>query len=263
MSLKVTVLGSGSAGNCTLVSSSKTNILIDLGLSAKDTALRLNSIGVAPEKIDAILITHEHSDHIKGLPAFVKCLKTPVYISELALEASGMKPSVLNTEKIQSGVQFEVGEVTATPFSTPHDSVDPFAFTIESRGVKVSMVTDIGYISGLIKERVSKSDCLIVESNHDVDMLKVGPYPWSLKQRILGRRGHLSNSALGDFLTDEFDGYARWIFLAHLSKTNNHPEIALLSAKRALDSRADLFEEFAAKLKLTHQDRPSEAVQLE
>lgn len=263
MSLNVAALGSGSSGNCTLISSGTTNILIDLGLSARETAARLNAVGVSAEKIDAIFVTHEHADHIKGLPTFVKGLNVPVYISELALNASGMKEAIKNVENVKSGIRVEVGDLVVTPFSTPHDSVDPLAFTVDYHGLKISMVTDIGYLSALIKNKIAKSDCLIVESNHDLAMLKVGPYPWSLKQRILSRHGHLSNSELGEFLTHDFDGYARYIFLAHLSKTNNHPEIALLSAKDALKSRAELFDQFEGRLKLTYQDRPSETVQLD
>jgi phosphoribosyl 1,2-cyclic phosphodiesterase len=183
-------------------------------------------------------------------------------MSPLALAASGIKDSITRWEQVESGIPFEIGDMKITPFSTPHDAVDPLAFTIEANGLKVTTVTDIGYMSALIKDRLAKSDCIVVEANHDVEMLKVGPYPWALKQRILGRHGHLSNDALAEYLANDFDGYARYIFLAHLSRTNNHPEIAKMTAERALKSRAELFEEFNIKLKLTYQNRPSETAEL-
>lgn len=259
----VTVLGSGSAGNSTLISSGRTNILIDVGLSGKETAARLQSAGVLPSQIHGILITHEHSDHIRGLVALAKPLRIPVYISALALSTSGLKESLSAVEPIESGQVVAVGDFKITPFSTPHDSVDPLAFTVECHGLKTSLVTDIGYISGLIKDRIAHSDCLILEANHDLAMLKVGPYPWALKQRILGRLGHLSNDALAEFLTNEFDGFARYLFLAHLSRTNNHPEIAKMTALHALKARSEIFEALEARLKLTYQESPSETVHLD
>ncbi|MBI1745589.1 MAG: MBL fold metallo-hydrolase [Acidobacteria bacterium] len=259
----VTVLASGSSGNSTLISSGPTNILIDVGLSGKETAARLQSVGVSPSKLSGILITHEHSDHIRGLGVLAKSLKIPVYMSAAALETCGLKESLPCFEPIVAGQPLHIGDFKVTPFSTPHDSVDPLAFTLECHGFKISTVTDIGYLSGLIKERIARSDCLILESNHDMAMLKVGPYPWALKQRILGRHGHLSNDALAEFLTHDFDGSARYLFLAHLSRTNNHPEIARQAAVSALGARLELLETWDTRLKMTYQDSPSETIHLD
>jgi phosphoribosyl 1,2-cyclic phosphodiesterase len=140
-------------------------------------------------------------------------------------------------EFITPGEKFIVGDIEVAPFSIPHDAMDPVAFTLESGGIKIAVVTDLGYVHEVVKQRVKGCQCLIFESNHDLDMLKVGPYPWHVKQRVMSRHGHLSNMATAGFLMEDFDGAAQVLVLAHLSETNNHPEIARLTAEQALAER--------------------------
>jgi len=240
MGLDITILGSGSSGNATLVSDGETRVLVDVGLSGRETARRLRECGLEPSRISAIVISHEHGDHCRGLAPFVKSLSLPVFITGDALAASGIEVEPRRIERIQSGVPFDINGILFTPFDVPHDAADPIAFTIERRGVKAAIVVDLGYISNLVVERLRGCDCLVLESNHDLQMLRVGPYPWALKQRVMSRRGHLSNETVARYLANDFDGRARHVVLAHLSQKNNLPELALESARRALEERTML-----------------------
>ncbi len=240
------LLGSGSSGNTTLVSDGDTHILVDVGLSGRETAKRLRECGLEPEKISAIVISHEHGDHCRGVQPFAKDLDIPVFMTDEAYSNSGMSLDLRKRQRIYSGERFEVHGFYFTSFSVPHDSVDPLGFVIEKDGIKIGIVLDLGYLSNLVIERLRGCDGIILESNHDIQMLKVGPYPWALKQRVMSRRGHLSNDSVAQYLTNDFDGKAANVVLAHLSKNNNLPEIALLSAQRALEGRSSL---------LVHQTR--------
>ena len=263
MSLRVCVLGSGSKGNATLVATDKTRLLVDAGLNRRQTYARLAAAGERTDGFDAILISHEHSDHVNGLRLLATDWAAPVYISHLTREAIawGAPPEArdrrpaLNWEVLTPGVKFIVGDIEVTPFSVPHDAIDPVAFTLEADGIKVGVVTDLGYIPEVVKQRVQSCHCLIFESNHDLDMLKVGPYPWEVKQRVMSRHGHLSNLATAGFLTEDFDGTAQVLILAHLSETNNHPEIARLSAQQALEQRC---RGQVAALHIASQSAPTE-----
>ncbi len=237
MSVRVCVLGSGSRGNSTLIATERTRLLIDAGFSKKETYRRLANAGERADGFDAIVISHEHSDHINGLQSLAIDLKAPIYISAPTREVIRWDPRVNALEEISAGKKFSVGDIEIAPFAIPHDAVDPVAFTFESQGVKVGIVTDLGYIPEVVKQRVQGCHCLVFESNHDLEMLKVGPYPWYVKQRVMGRHGHLSNTATAEFLSGEFDGAAQVLVLAHLSENNNHPEIARLSAEQALAAR--------------------------
>jgi phosphoribosyl 1,2-cyclic phosphodiesterase len=240
MGLEITILGSGSSGNATLVSDGESRILVDVGLSGRETARRLRECRVEPDRISAIVISHEHGDHCRGLAPFVKSLDAPVFITRDALAASAISLEPRRIVRIQSGVPFDINGILFTPFDIPHDAADPVAFTVERRGVKAGIVVDLGHISNLVVERLRGCDCIVLESNHDLQMLRVGPYPWALKQRVMSRRGHLSNETVARYLADGFDGRARHIVLAHLSQKNNLPELALESARRALEERAAL-----------------------
>jgi phosphoribosyl 1,2-cyclic phosphodiesterase len=256
MSLSFTLLGSGSSGNATLVSDGDTHILVDVGLSARETVRRLEECGLGADKISAIVLSHEHTDHCRGVMPFVKNLEIPVFLTDGALEVSGLSLEPHRTRQIQSGRGFDIDGIQFTPFSIPHDAADPLAFTIEKGGVKIAIVLDLGYISNLVVERLRECDAIILESNHDINMLKVGPYPWALKQRVMSRRGHLSNDSVAEYLTDGFDGRARHVLLAHLSRKNNLPELALLSAQRALEARSALAT-CQTRLEISHPDRIS------
>jgi len=240
MSLSFTLLGSGSSGNATLVSSGDAHVLVDVGLSARETTRRLKECGLTPDDISAIVLSHEHGDHCRGVAPFVKHVEVPVFMTDAALHASDLALNPRSIRPIQSGEGFEVFGIQFTPFSIPHDAADPVAFTIEKDGVKIAIVLDLGYISNLVVERLKGCDATILESNHDINMLQVGPYPWALKQRIKSRKGHLSNDKVAEYLAQAFDGKARQVLLAHLSEKNNHPDLALLSAQRALESRSTL-----------------------
>jgi phosphoribosyl 1,2-cyclic phosphodiesterase len=237
MSVRVCVLGSGSKGNCTLLATEKTRLLIDAGLSCRETYARLAAIGESPDGLSAVVISHEHTDHINGLRVLALGGNLPIYISRPTREALSWDRKMDRFELFAAGEKFTVGDIEITPFSVPHDAVDPVAFTFDAQGIRISLVTDLGYVSEVVKQRVKGCHCLIFESNHDLDMLKVGPYPWYVKQRVMSRHGHLSNNATAAFLAEDFDGLAQALVLAHLSETNNHPEIARLSAEQALGQR--------------------------
>lgn len=240
MALSLTLLGSGSSGNATLVSDGDTHILVDVGLSGRETVRRLSQCGLSPQQISAIVVSHEHGDHCRGIAPFAKHLEVPVFITDGACAAADMAIEERKRQRIDSGCAFDVHGILFTPFAVPHDAADPIAFCIEKEGTKIAIVLDLGYISNLVVERLRGCDAIVLESNHDINMLVVGPYPWSLKQRVKSRLGHLSNKDVAEYLLREFDGRARHVILAHLSEKNNLPELALLSARRALEERSTL-----------------------
>ncbi|MBL8292302.1 MAG: MBL fold metallo-hydrolase [Bryobacterales bacterium] len=236
--LKVCVLATSSAGNCTFVGSGRTRILIDAGLSRREIVERLAAIGEQPEQLDAIFITHEHSDHTCGLPAFARKFKTPIYLTHLTaptIDWNGKMPERI--EPFQAGIRIRVGDLEVQSFTIPHDAIDPVGFTVSCQGMKVGLAMDLGYLPDSVKWHLSGSHVMVLESNHDLDMLKVGPYPWSVKQRVMGRKGHLSNAIVSDFIAEDLDGEVQTLVLGHLSEQNNHPEIARVVAQQALEMR--------------------------
>jgi len=257
MALSLRILGSSSSGNSTLISAGDKHILLDVGLSGRETARRLRACGLGAEAISAIVISHEHGDHCRGVAPFVKHMDVPVFMTERAWAASEMPLSARTVQRFESGTPFEVCGVLFTPFAVPHDAADPVAFTIQKGGAKLAIVMDLGYISNLVIERLKDCDGIVLESNHDISMLRVGPYPWALKQRVMSRLGHLSNDAVAEYLANGFDGRARHVVLAHLSKNNNLPELALLSARRALEDRSGL-RCLQTSLEIARPDRATE-----
>jgi phosphoribosyl 1,2-cyclic phosphodiesterase len=259
--MRLIVLGSGSSGNAVYIEAGATRVLVDAGLSAKETARRLSQVGVDAARLDAIVVTHEHADHVKGVHVLSKTARVPVFISD-ATRAECRWPrggeGIRWGEAITSSAPFQIGSMDFQPFTIPHDGVDTFAFTVRSEGVKVGIVTDLGYITQLVAERLRGCDLVVVESNHDRDMLKVGPYPWPLKQRIASNTGHLSNDETARWIKEDFDGQARFIVLAHLSRQCNHPELARLSALQALSARGSLFfQDAERRVTVAHHDRPT------
>jgi phosphoribosyl 1,2-cyclic phosphodiesterase len=265
--VSVTVLASGSKGNCTLVSSSSTRLLIDAGLSCRELLRRLQLCGEDPATLDAVLITHEHADHIHGLRVLARRLKLPVYITGPAYQeyqrstrdADGNKVVLERREEFHAGGSFQIGDISVTPFTIPHDAADPVGFTFRADGVKVGICTDLGYMPASVRDHLRGCHVLMIESNHDLELLRGGPYPWSVKQRVMSRVGHLSNDALAEFLTTDYDGGAEFLILAHLSEQNNHPEIARMTAERALGEQPSLLHN---RLLLAPQHEPSGAVRL-
>jgi phosphoribosyl 1,2-cyclic phosphodiesterase len=262
--MKITVLGSGSTGNAVLISSGRTNVLVDAGLSAREILKRLAEMGVAADDLDGILITHEHADHIAGLRVLLASVECPVYISGPTQDAyystragkdgegeSTKRRAALRdqTVEIESTREFRIGDIDFEPFSVPHDAVDNFGFVAKKDGVKIATLMDFGHISDLVKEKIQGCDAIIVESNHSRDMLRAcSVYTWDLKQRIMSTTGHLSNEDLSEWLTNDFDGKARYIVLAHISQRANDPHLALLTADIALKMRPPLFR---AEVKIT------------
>ncbi len=357
--VRVTVLGSGSKGNCTIVSTSRTRILLDAGLSCREIAKRMRFSGEDPEKLDAVLITHEHQDHVQGLSVLARRWNVPVYATQAThtawrawitprttmslnawLElrrqqyAASMKSGVYGevdpaagaptdnpsmeipsmaaaaeqprqhairfetivaeyadepiakgdtplpeleellppdnaasadpaylpcVEHFRAGISFDVGDIHVTPFTIPHDAADPVGFVLQAEGMRIVLATDLGYLAPNVRMHLRGADLLMIESNHDVEMLRDGPYPWIVKQRVLSRVGHLSNDALGEYLASEYDGAARHVILVHLSESNNLPALARSSAERALDGRMGLLTN---RVHLASQNEPLESIDL-
>jgi phosphoribosyl 1,2-cyclic phosphodiesterase len=256
----VSVLGSGSRGNATFIKTDSARILIDAGLSRKDLAKRLESIGEDPDGIDAVLVTHEHNDHGAGLRTMLKELSIRAYLTPGTLR--GLQPETFEMNGselilISAGVSFAVGDAVITPFAVPHDANEPTAFSISCLGLRITQLTDVGHMSDAVARELMGADCLILESNHDLEMLRVGPYPWVLKQRLMGRYGHLSNTAVGRFIREQYDGRAAHMVLAHLSEKNNHPEIARQEALRALRDRG-----LNSTVTTTRQQEPTSPIRL-
>jgi phosphoribosyl 1,2-cyclic phosphodiesterase len=342
--VRMTVLASGSRGNSTIVSSATTRILVDAGLSCRELIKRMRAAGEQPVALDAILITHEHQDHVQGMAVTARKLGIPVYLTEPthrawvrwmtpqkrityaewieqrkaslqrspdsvqenkqgsgnseqelercdpiaagparcsaditaepdAEEKAAVEEAIAETaasperdptslpsvEYFRSGNGFRIGDIAVTPFTIPHDAADPVGFVFEADGVRIAIATDLGYMPSNVSVQLRCCDVLMLESNHDVDMLRDGPYPWSVKQRVMSRVGHLSNDAAAEFLAKGYDGGAAYVVLAHLSENNNLPELARISAERALRDRMSLL---ANHLMLAEQDRALEAIVL-
>jgi phosphoribosyl 1,2-cyclic phosphodiesterase len=259
MGVSVSVLASGSRGNCALVATSTTRILVDAGLSGRETFKRLRvlgertpgeCVGGREPDISAILITHEHSDHVAGLQRLAKKLNVPVFLtasthhawSRAVRDAEGAIPELPKSEHFSAGRGFRVGDIEVMPFTIPHDAADPVGFTFRAEGVKIGFATDLGYMPVSVRDHLRGCSVLVIESNHDVEMLRSGSYPWSVKQRVMSRVGHLSNEALAEFFSSDYDGGAEYVILAHLSEQNNHPEIARAAAEQALGGRQGLWQ---------------------
>jgi phosphoribosyl 1,2-cyclic phosphodiesterase len=334
--MRMTVLASGSKGNSTVIASANTRLLIDAGLSCRELLKRMALANEDPAALDAILITHEHQDHIAGLAALARRLRIPVYFTEpthrawvrmltprttmtyakwldhlqkekearaeaVALQAAAESDATLPpdpelcrpedaapieavtldsdeedppaaapkadptylpaVEYFNSGTNFSIGDISITPFTIPHDAADPCGFVFESssESARMAIATDLGYMPPNVKAALKRIDVLLLESNHDLEMLKDGPYPWSVKQRVLSRVGHLSNHATAEFLARDYDGGAAYIILGHLSEQNNAPELALLAAEQAIAGRMSLL---GNRILLAQQAAPLPSISL-
>jgi phosphoribosyl 1,2-cyclic phosphodiesterase len=267
--LRVSILGSGSSGNITLLETQNTRLLIDAGLGKRETLARLAAIEMDVERLDGILVTHEHNDHCIGLPQMLGLWKAPLYVTEQTLDAlyrvlpGRLEKRLRGVEKISAGQRFCVGDIEVHPFQVEHDAADPIGFTFRAGGIKVALVTDLGKITELVKVHLRQSDCVVLESNHEPDMLKFGPYPWMVKQRVMSTRGHLSNHSVSEYLfdADGFDERARYLVLAHLSEENNNPDTASQSAIEAL-SRRPAEHAFRGQLLVATQRSPLKPLEL-
>jgi len=338
--VRFTVLASGSKGNSTVVTGGHTRILVDAGLSCRELLKRMALAGEDPATLDAILVTHEHQDHINGLGVTARKLGIPVYFTEAthrawvrwltprrqmtyaqwleqcrrqaaerqaeaqaaecagddaeneaetatdadagipaeaaaidttSADATSKEPEAKNdkekpdpswlpaVEYFVSGRPFRIGDIGVSPFTIPHDASDPVGFVFEAEGARMALATDLGYMPPNVKAQLKKLDLLMLESNHDLEMLRDGPYPWQVKQRVLSRVGHLSNDAAAEFLASGYDGQATYVILGHLSESNNLPELARVAAERALSNHASLL---ANRLTLAVQDQPLSPIHL-
>lgn len=238
--IKFCSLYSGSSGNCLFVSDGKTKILIDAGLSGIRIIEALNSIGENPSELSAILVTHEHSDHTKGVGIVSRKFCVPIYANLGTFE--GMKRELKkipdsNLKAFNTGVEFMIGEIGVRPFQIPHDANDPVGYSFFIDGKKITIATDIGHMNKTLLCELENSDAILLESNHDIQMLKVGPYPYPLKQRILGQNGHLSNEMAGKVVAYLAEKGTRCFMLGHLSKENNFPELAYQTSLNALTEK--------------------------
>jgi phosphoribosyl 1,2-cyclic phosphodiesterase len=236
--MRFSVLASGSGGNACYVETAHSRILIDAGLSCRQLFKRLEGIEVKPESLDALVITHEHQDHIKGAGPLARRLDIPVYISGSTLNngirtiGNLSRPVILHT-----GQTFPIKDLLIETFTKCHDAVDPIGLILSSDGVRLGMVTDLGRSTRLVEDRLKGCHALIIEFNHDHRMLEEGPYPWVLKSRIKGPEGHLSNHQAGELLKAVAHKNLSQVVLAHLSETNNHTQKAFQEAKGMLVAR--------------------------
>lgn len=239
--IKFCSLYSGSSGNSLFVSSGQTKILIDAGLSAKRIISALCSIGESPDELSAILITHEHSDHIKGAGIMSRKFKTPIYANNntwQAMDKALGHVDECNRQCFENGCEFGIGDIGVRAFSIPHDASDPVGFNFFAGGKKISTATDIGHMNKELLENLEDSDLLLLESNHDVEMLRVGPYPWHLKKRIMGDRGHLSNEMASKVVAYLAEKGTQKFMLGHLSRENNFPELAYQTVSNKLSEKS-------------------------
>jgi phosphoribosyl 1,2-cyclic phosphodiesterase len=226
--VRLTILGSGSAGNCLYVETDETRILIDAGFSLRQIRQRLATIGRAPENLTAILITHEHSDHVQGLAVINEKLRLPVYCNRPTREAIEFQiQAKLECRIFETRNSFEVGDITVETFEVLHDAQDPVGFLLRAPGVNIGILTDLGQMTKLVLDRLRSANVLLLESNHDVKMVQDCPHrPWSLKQRILSRHGHLSNEAAADAAEQIMSAELRHLYIGHLSRECNRRELA-------------------------------------
>ena len=257
--MKFSVLGSGSKGNCTLVESGSTAILIDAGFSGKEISHRLTLVEREAEKLDAIIVTHEHGDHVSGVGVLSRRYNLPVYANELTHRVAARRVKKLHRAcEFGTGEGFVIGELAIHPFHISHDTADPVGFIISDHSTSLAYCTDTGQITTLIGQRI-RSNCsaLIIEANHDPQMLLDGPYPPQLKQRVRSNQGHLSNGEAARFLATLIDSPLQHVVLAHLSETNNLPELAV---ERVQQEISHLKPEFT--IDLASQNRPTRLLSL-
>ena len=259
--MKICVLGSGSAGNCTYIATAKARILVDLGFGRRSLDRRLQQAGLSLDGLDALLLTHEHTDHVSGVPALVRKEEVPTLMTEGTLRESAPLQEVDGVKIVPVGSPFHIGDLEVEAFPVSHDAAQPVGFRFAAEETQGLLATDLGEPTPEFLDHLPHCDWLILESNHDEEMVRAGPYPWLLKQRLIGPKGHLSNLALGRCLKTHLGPRTKHIFLAHLSRTNNHPELALEQVSAALSGSPER-RESTPRVHLTHQNRPSIVVDL-
>lgn len=257
MSLSLCVLGSGSSGNCTYVASDSTRVLIDAGLSGREITTALSTLGVDISSIEAVLVTHEHADHINSLRLLHRKYGLPIYANSETIRG------IQQTNRIDipfnvfvTGSSFQIGNLTIETFPVPHDSLDPVGYIIRCNNAIAGILTDIGYPTMLVRERLGICQTVVLESNHDEKMLRNARRPWSLKQRIASRHGHLSNVQAAKLIAEIANPSLKTVFLAHLSRECNNPELAVKTVEQTIRKIGHSH----LQIKLTYQDKISEMI---
>lgn len=254
--LCVCTLASGSRGNAIYISDGRTGILVDAGLSGVEIERRLASRGLCPKSLSAILVSHEHTDHIKGVGILSRKYSLPVYMTPKTARAVGSKlGGIREIRHFEPGTRFCVDRLTVHPFATSHDAADPAGFTISRNGTKIGLATDLGIATALVKAHLRACTLLLLEANHDPDLLMNGPYPWHLKQRVKGRTGHLSNGQSRELLQEVVHDGMRHVILGHLSQQNNTPDHALREVGQALNG-------YSARISVALQDTCGELIRV-
>jgi phosphoribosyl 1,2-cyclic phosphodiesterase len=252
MPLLFQALASGSKGNAVVVSSYQTRILLDAGLSARELVLRLEQTQVKAKQLDAMVISHEHTDHVRGLGTLSRRFDLPVYLTQGTLE--NLSPEIghlADVRLFQAGVSFAVGDIRISPFALSHDAKDPAGFVLEHNSQRLGVCTDLGMVTQLVRTRLQGCHGLILEANHDPDLLSSGPYPPSLQQRIRSRHGHLSNADSFELLKSIYHDNLQVVLFAHLSEVNNRPELVLANARESLND--DGWDDVALEVGKQHQ----------
>jgi phosphoribosyl 1,2-cyclic phosphodiesterase len=235
--LRVCLLASGSKGNSLYIETDRTKILVDAGLSAREITRRLALLGVSGSEIDGIIISHEHGDHVRGAGTLARKFNLPVLISNPAGRQTVELFRSVDLVEFESGCSFEFRGIFIDPFPVTHDTADPVGLVIESREGRIGIATDLGIVTRLVREKLKGCGVLVLESNHDEEMLANGPYPWHLKQRVKSRHGHLSNGDSAALFTEVMNPGLECLFLAHLSEVNNHPDVALKAFSKPLSAQ--------------------------
>ena len=259
MSFKVCSLFSGSSGNSIYIGTDRTHILVDAGVSMKNIVAGLSQINVDSRDLKGILVTHEHSDHITSVGAISRKFNVPIYANEStwqAMESKLGRIDAVNRRVFYNDMDFYIQDINVQPYQIPHDAADPVGFSFFYKNKKISITTDLGHTNKKIIKNVMDSDLVILEANHDENMLKAGPYPGYLKKRILGRKGHLSNEDTGRALLEIIKGKVTHVLLAHLSKENNYPQLAYQTVVDILkDNGVQAGRDI--QIDLTYRDRAS------
>ena len=248
-------LASGSRGNAVFVSTEDTAVLIDAGLSGIEIQRRMTQVGESPDRLEAIIITHEHTDHVKGAGVLSRRFNIPVYVTKETYKACSGLGKIEDLRFFECGSSFDIGTVSVSPFSISHDACDPSGMTLTHAGKKIGIATDLGVVTNLVRAHLQDANLLYLESNHDPQMLVNGSYPWHLKQRIKSRTGHLSNAEARDLVGELVHRELQQVILAHLSEENNLPEKAAAEVAKSLHGTG-------VSLYVAGPDRPGEMVRL-
>lgn len=265
--MRMVSIASGSSGNCIYIGSDDTHILVDAGISNKRIEQGLNDIGLKGSELDGILVTHEHSDHIKGLGVLARKHHVPIYATKETLDEISACASLGKIDgelftPVVPDVDFTIGDLSINPFHIDHDAVNPVAYRVKNKNRSVAVATDMGHFDAYIVEHLQGLDGLLLESNHDVRMLETGPYPYYLKRRILGDHGHLSNENAGRLLNLILHDGMKKIFLGHLSKENNYEELAYETVRLEIDQGETPYHSSDFSISVAGRDRMSEILYL-